>query len=131
MSASEHFDKMEAATAAMRYERPPSRSEVAPCESAGPAKVVAAVATGCLPVSRAEVLDVVDRILRMADSAESEAQHPEQTDTRRHIAALRYCAWYLEQHVGVKPLRQAGQPIQRQPEDNGADQPRPTNAKSL
>lgn len=40
---------------------------IAPLKSQGPLPGVAAVATGCLPVSRAEVLDVVDRILRMAD----------------------------------------------------------------
>lgn len=55
MSATEHFDKMEAATAAMRNESLIVQSEGALSESTGPAKVVDAVPTGSPALSGAEI----------------------------------------------------------------------------
>lgn len=87
-------------------------SERAPSETAGPVRVVAAVATCSLPVSRAEVLALLELWEGMALSYRSQkgkAHHWQKAQL------LEMCSEGLRRVAGLTELRQ--------PEENAAYQP--------
>lgn len=89
-------------------------SEGSPSESRDPAKVVAAVATGSLPVSSAEVGEVVAMLERRAEKLSD----PDDTEEdRRYVEALYYCANVLNRHAFYL-RRQVEHSTERQPEEN-------------
>ena len=97
-----------------------TRAETTPEQGQIPA--VAAVATGSLPVSSAEVGEVVALLERRAEKLSD----PDDTEEdRRYIEALYYCANVLNRHA-LYIRRQVEHSNDLQPEENIRHEPRPT-----
>lgn len=97
-------------------------SEGAPHESTGPAKVVAAVPTGSLPVPASEILRVAsaledNALTRDAIAGDGLALTDMQQQCRTEAIALRYCANVLKRHSEYL-RRQVEHSTERQPEEN-------------
>ena len=89
-----------------------TRAETTPEQGQIPA--VAAVATGSLPVSSAEVGEVVALLERRAEKLSD----PDDTEEdRRYVEALYYCADVLNRHA-LYIRRQVEHSNDRQPEEN-------------
>ena len=99
-----------------------TRAETTPEQGQIPA--VAAVATGSLPVSSAEVGEVVAMLERRAEKLSD----PDDTEEdRRYVEALYYCANVLNRHAFYL-LRQVEHSNERQPEENAEGETRRPSA---